>query len=300
MNFSLRQMRAFLMVAELKSFTRASEKIYLSQAALSLMIREFEEQIGFKVFERSTRMVKLNSAGDSIYPAIKKAVKDLEESIVKASIISNNQDNLVRLAATSTVSTSILPKVIAQIKEIYPHIEFDVHDVERDAINSLLDNDEIDVGLCLNSDVDRHFKKIKIGSCGIMAITRDDADHFMLNNSENFDFLEGKLVYCLPFDNHIQKIIDSLIAKSGVTPKKRSSFSNINTILAMIEANGGYALLPSFTKDACKRFKIKTCFIKSDVPDFDFVAMVKTNSPEKTSINVFIDVFGKYMGDHLN
>lgn len=120
MNFSLRQLRAFLMVADLNSFTRAAEKIHLSQAALSLMIREFEDQIGFKVFDRSTRMVSLNAAGQKIYPTIHKSVMDLEDSIRAAANISKFKDNLVRVAATSVVSTNILPKVIAQLKRSHP------------------------------------------------------------------------------------------------------------------------------------------------------------------------------------
>lgn len=198
MNFSLRQLRAFLMVADLNSFTRAAEKIHLSQAALSLMIREFEDQIGFKVFDRSTRMVSLNAAGQKIYPTIHKSVMDLEDSIRAAANISKFKDNLVRVAATSVVSTNILPKVIAQLKRSHPLIEIELRDVDRASIHQLVEAGEVDVGLGLSGHSAQHLKKTRIGTCGLLMVGQQDAQQDLPETTEDLQLMQGKAIYAHP------------------------------------------------------------------------------------------------------
>ena len=63
MNLSTRQMRAFLQVARIDNFTRAAEQAHITQAGLSILIREMEKQLGCRLFDRTTRMVSLTPAG---------------------------------------------------------------------------------------------------------------------------------------------------------------------------------------------------------------------------------------------
>jgi DNA-binding transcriptional LysR family regulator len=63
MNLSMRQMRAFLHVARIGNFTRAAERAHMTQAGLSTLVREMERQLGARLFDRTTRMVSLTTAG---------------------------------------------------------------------------------------------------------------------------------------------------------------------------------------------------------------------------------------------
>lgn len=299
MNFSLRQLRAFLMVADLNSFTRAAEKIHLSQAALSLMIREFEDQIGFKVFDRSTRMVSLNAAGQKIYPTIHKSVMDLEDSIRAAANISKFKDNLVRVAATSVVSTNILPKVIAQLKRSHPLIEIELRDVDRASIHQLVEAGEVDVGLGLSGHGAQHLKKTRIGTCGLLMVGQQDAQQDLPEVTEDLQLMQGKSIYALPADNHLQVLVDAYLMDQGVEVLIKNRFSNINTILAMIEANGGFAILPSFTREACQRFGLQICSLPKEKHEFAFEAMMQNQNSSRNSVQQFIEVFSSYMELHL-
>ena len=68
MNISTRQLQAFLAIARLGSFTRAAEEMFVTQAGLSLMLKDFETQVGARLFDRTTRSVRLTPSGESLLP----------------------------------------------------------------------------------------------------------------------------------------------------------------------------------------------------------------------------------------
>jgi len=78
MNISRRQLEAFLAVARLSGFTRAAERLHLTQSAVSLLVRELESQLSVRLFDRTTRAVQLTDAGRELYPFAEKALAELQ------------------------------------------------------------------------------------------------------------------------------------------------------------------------------------------------------------------------------
>ena len=77
MNINLRQLRAFVSIGRLGSFTKAAEALHATQPALSAQIRELEEALGVKLFDRSTRSVTLTQAGEDLMPGVDTVLADL-------------------------------------------------------------------------------------------------------------------------------------------------------------------------------------------------------------------------------
>src|SRR5437879_537258 len=80
MNPSLRQLKAFLAVAQTSNFTRAAQQLNVSQAGLSAMIKELEAQAGCRLLYRTTRLVELTPQGRAFLPCVSTAVAALDES----------------------------------------------------------------------------------------------------------------------------------------------------------------------------------------------------------------------------
>ena len=80
MNLTLRQVRAFIAVAELAHFTRAGERLGLSQSSVSTLVRELEDNLGLRLFDRHTRMLRLTQAGAEMLPLARKALADLDRA----------------------------------------------------------------------------------------------------------------------------------------------------------------------------------------------------------------------------
>src|SRR5215469_13118118 len=78
MEFSSRQLRAFLLVAQHQSFTRASEALFITPSGLSVLIRELETQLGFRLFDRTTRRVVLTRYGRELLQATRRNLEELD------------------------------------------------------------------------------------------------------------------------------------------------------------------------------------------------------------------------------
>ena len=78
MDVSLRQIRAFVAVARLKSFTRAAALLHLAQPTLTVQIRKLEEALAVRLFDRTSRSVALTQAGRDLLPVLGRLVQDLD------------------------------------------------------------------------------------------------------------------------------------------------------------------------------------------------------------------------------
>ena len=82
MNITSRQLRAFLLTARHESFSRAAEQMFITQSGISIMVRELESQLGFRLFDRTTRKVKLNEFGSRFLPIATRCLSELEGAAV--------------------------------------------------------------------------------------------------------------------------------------------------------------------------------------------------------------------------
>jgi DNA-binding transcriptional LysR family regulator len=78
MNISSRQLKAFLLTARHQSFSRAAEQLCVTQSGMSVIVRELESQLGFPLFERTTRKVKLTEFGSKFLPVADRCLLELE------------------------------------------------------------------------------------------------------------------------------------------------------------------------------------------------------------------------------
>jgi molybdenum-dependent DNA-binding transcriptional regulator ModE len=109
MNINTRQLKAFVQIARLQSFTKAAEQVHISQAGLSMMIKELEGQLGSRLFERTTRSVTLTDAGRRLQPVASRVIEELESVGSAIGEANAKAVSTLRVAATPLVSASLLP-----------------------------------------------------------------------------------------------------------------------------------------------------------------------------------------------
>src|SRR3954470_7130438 len=101
MNVTLRQLRAFLAVAVEGHFTRAADKLDVSQSTVSTLIRELEANLGLRLFDRHTRALRLTQAGEEIVPLARKSLSDLDHALENLSQLKALSRGRVAIAASS-------------------------------------------------------------------------------------------------------------------------------------------------------------------------------------------------------
>jgi DNA-binding transcriptional LysR family regulator len=128
MNVSLRQLRAFVAVAQAGSFTGASARMHLTPSALSILVKELEGTLALRLFERSTRHTSLTSAGAEFLPLARKVLEDLERALTSVQELQQKKRGVVRVACTPLYGAAVLPALIAEHLRQYPGVEILVLD----------------------------------------------------------------------------------------------------------------------------------------------------------------------------
>ncbi|MCG8356733.1 MAG: LysR family transcriptional regulator, partial [Kiloniellales bacterium] len=99
MNVTLRHLRAFVEVAHQGAFTRAAQALALSQPALTVVINQFETELGFKLFDRTTRRVRLTQEGERFLPTAEHLLDDFDQALEDLRAVSERRRGKVAIAA---------------------------------------------------------------------------------------------------------------------------------------------------------------------------------------------------------
>jgi DNA-binding transcriptional LysR family regulator len=102
MNITSRQLMAFVLIARHESFSRAAEQMYITQSGISLIVRDLESQLGFRLFDRTTRRVKVSERGARFLPIATRCLSDLEGAA--QDIRRGTSAAMARLLATALIA----------------------------------------------------------------------------------------------------------------------------------------------------------------------------------------------------
>lgn len=121
MNLTIRQFRAFLAVADLRSFTAASKYLCITQGAVSGLINEMESQMEVSLFDRTSRVVKLSPDGEKFLPAAMRVVEEFQRAENYARDLKEIKKSLVRVVGAPLIACAFLPQIIHAFKRQHPH-----------------------------------------------------------------------------------------------------------------------------------------------------------------------------------
>ena len=261
MNYSLRQLKAFLLVSELGNFTRAAERMHVTQAGLSVMMRELETQFGSRLFNRTTRMVSMTAAGEKLLPTARAAVDSLEQVAADISDIGNQARQSLRIAATPLVSSSLLPAVFGTFRQKYPDLNLQLQDADLNRVHAAVEAGEVDFGLGFFFKAARGIERTLLCSFPLMRVTPQRREKVQgpqpVGRVPWSALMDGPLIG-LPRDNPIQQFVDSHRVKIGRGNEDRMRFRYFDTLIGMVAAGMGTTVIPSFALLACHHHRVDT------------------------------------------
>jgi DNA-binding transcriptional LysR family regulator len=147
MNVTLRQLRAFVALAQTHSFTEAASSLHVTQSALSGLIKELEQILGVQVVHRSTRKVQLSDAGRELFPLAVKVLQDLDGALEAVADLKALKRGVVRIAAPQLMSCAVLPEVIAAFQQQCPDIQVRLFDCLVESVLGKVSSGEVDLGI---------------------------------------------------------------------------------------------------------------------------------------------------------
>lgn len=129
MQISVRQFRAFSAIAQLGSFVEASRSLHVTPAALSLLIRDMETELGFRLFDRTTRRVVLSHAGQQYFHYAEGVLAGIRRAEQFAHDLRLQRSGVVRIAMTHVMNWVLLPPVFRAFQQQWPHVRIEPVDV---------------------------------------------------------------------------------------------------------------------------------------------------------------------------
>jgi DNA-binding transcriptional LysR family regulator len=244
MNYSLRQLRVFVTVAQAKSFSRAGEIIGLSQSAVSHSVKELEQQTGVRLLDRTTREVVLTEAGQQLAARLERLVDELSSTLRDVGRVGQQLSGTVRVAASQTISAHLIPHCIAQSNQLYPDIDFVLHDRPQQWVLESIRQGEVDFGIVIDPGPVSDLECEVVLSEPFLLLCRNDnplADQV----SVTWQALEGAKLVLQDYASGSRPLIDAALAEQQISATIVQEIGHPATLFPMVEAGIGISVLPA-------------------------------------------------------
>ncbi|MET8146741.1 LysR family transcriptional regulator [Actinoplanes sp. NPDC049668] len=247
MEVQLQQLRYFLAVVETRHFTHAADSLGVSQPTLSKQIHTLEESLGAPLFERARGAVGLTAAGETLLPLARRMVADADAARDAVQEIVGLRRGRVRVGATPSLCSSLVPTVLYRFRAEHPDIELHVNEgSSQDLIADLLARD-LDLALIVQPehgvDESLHTAPLLQESL-VVASVRAGPPPTPRVQLELDELRDQPLVMFRPgYD--LRDVTLEACRRAGFTPRFAVEGGEMDAVLAFVEAGLGMALVPS-------------------------------------------------------
>ena len=243
-NLDLRQLRALVAIAEEGSFSAAAARIFLSQPALSLLVKQMEENLELKLFHRTTRKVELTPAGRELLVTARRVIGEMEEAIGQLRDYADCRRGRVVVAALPSLASTLLAEAIAGFRKTLPGVRVVVRDGVADAVVAALRAGEVDLALGLPMQAEDEFTMTHLLMDDLVAIARPEqfpARRAALTWTE----LARLPLVAMARGTSIRRLTDIAFGQLELEPELAYEVSFMTTAIALVENGEGLAVLPS-------------------------------------------------------
>ena len=268
MEVTTKQLRAFRLVAQHHNFTRAAEALFITPSGLSVQIKELESRVGFRLFDRTTRHVELTAHGKELLAVIQRNLEELDAAIANIGRSAKQGHQEISLGTTPLVAANILPPAMREFRKLRPDVKIELFDADLPTLIKMIDAGKLDLSLGIFKampDVRREpFFRFSL------MVARAANDDVQLRRATTWSALDGETLISLSAAHPHQQLIDRHLAQGGVKVRIGSTVNLLDTQIALVEAEAGIAIIPSFGMPACRNRKIVLSPLINPVARFDF------------------------------
>jgi LysR family carnitine catabolism transcriptional activator len=295
MDFSSRQLRAFHLVARHRSFARAAEELLITPSGLSVLIRELERQLGFRLFDRTTRQVTLTAFGCELIAVTEPSLGTLDAAMSRIEQSTKGRERWLSIGTTPWLAANVLPPAIKQFRKRRPDLRIRLFDGWLDEIQTRVQAGKLDmgVGIFKNSS---GMRRSPLFHFALMAVFPDQGA--AINSTPiRWSSLVGQRLISLTKDYPHQLIVDKQLAKVGATNRRGQAVKLLETQIALVEANEGIAIIPSFGMLACRNRKVTMRALIDPVVNLDFYQISNRGTPMSDDAKEFSEFLKAYMAN---
>ena len=239
----LRQLRAFSCIAETGSFTASASRLHVTQAAISMQIRQLEEELGVKLFVRAPRRVMLTEAGELLLQRTRRILREHDAAVEVMEEIAGARRGRLRIgSASAMVTTEALPAILPKLIDAYPAAEVSVTSGTSDSL----------VRQILGGELDVAFVSLPVEAQGIETMVLNE-DELVAIVSPRHPLAGKRVVNAILLGQeklilgeqggNTRRQLDDFFEKSGITPHVAMELSRQAAIKRMVEEDLGVGII---------------------------------------------------------
>ena len=249
MDISMKQLRVFLAIAETRNFSRAGEQVGLSQPAVSRAIRELEAHLDVRLFDRSTREVRLSEAGEILRQRLPRWMDELDHILLELNDWAGSRRGKVRVASSPTISAHLMPYSLARCAEVEPDIKVMLLDrIQQDVLASVLSG-EVDFGVVVEPGPaqlrELHSECVMLDPfCAVLP-----KEHALVRQTNAlphlaWTLLNGQSLVLLDQASGSRRLIDDALRQFGVKHEISQQVGHATTGFEMVRTGLGISVMP--------------------------------------------------------
>jgi DNA-binding transcriptional LysR family regulator len=249
MSIELRQLRHFLAVAEEMHFGRAATRLHMTQPPLSQSIRSLESELGTPLFVRSSRSVSLSAAGQALLPEARRMLQHLEGLPELARRAAAGESGRLSVAFVSIADYSVLPQFLRAFRQRYPQVRIDLREATSDVQGEELATGRTDLGLLIPPLPERIAADLDyrpVLAEPLVLAAPEGMPGLPARGAVPLAALAGQPLILFPrrIAPAFHDAILSCLAQGGLTPEIGQEAIQMQTIVALVSAGMGIALVP--------------------------------------------------------
>lgn len=289
-NATMRQLRAFLAVAQDTSISRAAARLHLTAPALSMLISSLEGELAVRLFERTTRRVDLTEAGRELRPAIEKLFADLDCAFDGLRHAAALRSGRITLATSPLLAATLIPHLIATFQAHYPAIKIGLQDVPVDAVADAVRSGAADLGICtasgemtdLNVSVLMHDRLMLACPAGHLLAGRRE-----LSWSELAGVAADTPLILMRHGSGVRTLTDRTFSGLGESVQPAFEVTHIATAVCLVETGLGVSILPSYAISRIHSTGVVAVPLTTPVVQRDIVALTSAARSVAEACNAF-------------
>jgi LysR family nitrogen assimilation transcriptional regulator len=234
----LRSLHYFVRVAELGSITRAAAHLHLAQPALTRHVQRLEEELGVALLTRANRGVRLTEAGEKLYEAAIRILRDVERTGDEIRAQDAHPSGRIILGITSTLSPVLVPELFARMRREFPRVELKVMHAGMVRLEEFVIDGRVDIALLSELSRSRLILSTRLAQEEMVLVTRPGARP---PGSVPADELSRT---SLVLGDGLRLAMDALLAGRGIELKVDIEVNDHETMRLLVQRGAAASILP--------------------------------------------------------
>ncbi|MBG7630824.1 MAG: LysR family transcriptional regulator [Bacteroidetes bacterium] len=242
----LRHLKYFMAVAEELHFRKAADRLFISQPGLSRQIKQMEDDLGVKLFERLNKKVFLTVAGAYLKKEVALSLSNLENIFEYTKLIDAGVEGKIKMGYVGSAMQNIVPQLLLNIREKYKNIQFDLKEMDNPKQIKALLSQEIDIAFIRMEKVPHELKIKPIFEDTFSLVLPKNHPIDQHNFSGLSQFKDESFIFIEPsYSPDYYEEIMEIFRASGFAPIVSHNSVHASTIFRLVENNLGISIVPT-------------------------------------------------------